>query len=162
MALAAVGGLMGIAGAFVEESQSLNFLLVLVIGAPVIEEALKPTGVYIALIRWPQALRSQVFTALLAALGGLVFGIIESIVYVTVYVDDPEDWFVLYRFSVTLGLHAVASYIVGLGINYAVIDWAQGRAPLPRASRNFYIAGVALHAVYNTVALGLGIAGVFD
>jgi hypothetical protein len=160
--LAIVGGFLGIIGAVIQEGQSLNFLLVIVVGAPIIEEAMKPIGVWIALIRWPQVFQSQLFTALLSALGGLVFGIIESLIYVTVYVDDPPDWFITYRFSVTLGLHATASYLVGLGINYKVIDWAQGRCPLPKSSRNYYIAACVLHGVFNATALVLGIAGVFD
>jgi RsiW-degrading membrane proteinase PrsW (M82 family) len=160
--LAFVGGGLGIIGALVQESQSLNFLLLPIIAAPIIEEALKPIGVWIALIRWPQVLRSQLFTALLSAIGGLVFGVIESAVYVLVYVSDPPDWFITYRFSVTLGLHATCSYIVGLGINYKVIDWAQGRSPLPKSSRNYYIAACVIHGVYNLTAMILSIAGVFD
>ncbi|MGH8631010.1 MAG: PrsW family glutamic-type intramembrane protease [Burkholderiales bacterium] len=161
--LALFGGVLGIIGAAVQELQATPlFILLLFIGAPIIEEALKPSGVYIALIRWPQALRSQLFTAVLTALSGLVFGIIESIVYVTVYVDDPSEAFVAYRFSVTLVLHAGASFLVGLGINYRVIDWAQGRAPLAKSSRNYYIAACVLHGAYNTIAFALAIAGVLD
>ncbi|MGH9201585.1 MAG: PrsW family glutamic-type intramembrane protease, partial [Vicinamibacterales bacterium] len=161
--VAVSGGALGIIGAIIQEFQaSPAFLLGPFVAAPIIEEAMKPVGVYIALIRWPLALRSQTFTAVLAALAGLVFGIIESIVYVTIYVDDPSDTFVAYRFSVTLGLHAAASYLVGLGINQGVLDWAQGRSPLPRASRNFYFAGVILQSLYNTTVVILAISGITD
>ena len=101
--LAALGGLLGIIGALIQEGRTANFLLLPFVAAPIIEEAMKPIGVWIALIRWPQLFRSQLFTALLSALGGLVFGIIESLVYVTVYVSHPPHWFVVYRFSATLG-----------------------------------------------------------
>ncbi len=157
-----IGGVLGIMGAAVQEARAVNFLLVPFLGAPIVEEALKPIGVYIALIRWPQALRSQLFTALLAALAGLIFGIIESTVYVTLYVPDHSRSFLLYRFSVPLALHATASYLVGLGINYRVIDWAQGRCPLPRSSRNFYVAAVALHGLYNFTAIALTLSGLLN
>jgi hypothetical protein len=99
---------------------------------------------------------------LLAALAGLSFGVIEAIVYVSVYVSDPPDWFVTYRFTLPLLLHATASFIVGLGINRGLLDWARGGLPLPRATRNFYIAGISLHAAFNTVATALVLSGVFD
>ncbi len=161
--LALIGGLLGIVGAIFQETQSTaTYVLLPFIGAPIIEEALKPSGIYLSLLWWPRALRSQLFTALLSALSGLTFGIIESLVYVTVYVDDPSDEFIAYRFSVTLGLHAAASYLVGLGINQHVLDWAAGRSKLPRASRNFFIAAVVLHGAYNTIAVILSVSGVLD
>jgi RsiW-degrading membrane proteinase PrsW (M82 family) len=161
--LALVGGLLGIVGAIVQEIQSTTtYILLPFLGAPIIEEALKPSGIYLALLWWPRALTSQIFTALLCALSGVVFGVIESFVYVTLYVEDPSDEFVVFRFSVPLGLHAVCSYLVGLGLNQRVIDWAAGRSPLPRASRNFYIAAVAIHGAYNTIAVILSLTGVLD
>jgi RsiW-degrading membrane proteinase PrsW (M82 family) len=161
--LAIIGGFLGIIGALVQEIQSTTtYILLPFLGAPIIEEALKPSGIYLALLWWPRALASQTFTALLCALSGLVFGVIESFVYVTLYVEDPSDEFIVFRFSVPLGLHAACSYLVGLGLNQRVIDWAAGRSKLPRASRNLYIAAVALHAAYNTMAVILSLSGVLD
>jgi RsiW-degrading membrane proteinase PrsW (M82 family) len=160
--LAVIGGALGILGALVQEIQETNFLLLPFLGAPLIEEALKPSGLYLTLLWWPRALNNQLLTAALCAVSGLVFGIIESIVYVTVYVSDASDGFVLYRFTVTLGLHALASFIVGLGINRKILDWAAGRSKLRKASRNYYIIGVAIHAIYNTAAVILSLSGVLD
>jgi RsiW-degrading membrane proteinase PrsW (M82 family) len=161
--MALIGGLLGIIGAIFQEGQTtFGFLLLPFLGAPIIEEALKPSGLYLALLWWPRALNSQLFTAILCSISGFVFGVIESIVYVTLYVEDPSDDFILYRFTVTLALHAVASFVVGLGINHRILDWAAGRSKLPKSSRNFYIAGVLLHAVYNTTAVILSVAGVLD
>ncbi len=162
IALAVLGGVFGILGAFIQEARAGGFVLIIFLGAPIIEEALKPSGVYLLLLRWPRVLLGRFHTGFLAMLGGLSFGAIESLVYVTIYVDDPPDWFVLYRFTVTLALHGVASFIVGLGLDRGVLDWAAGRAPLPKFTRNAYIAAIGLHAVYNTTAFALGIAGFFD
>lgn len=161
--MAVIGGALGILGAIFQEFQTTaTYLLLPFLGAPIIEEALKPSGLYLTLLWWPRALNNQLFTAILCSISGLVFGVIESLVYVTVYVEDPSDGFILYRFTVTLALHAVASFVVGLGINQRILDWAAGRARLPKSSRNFYIAGVAIHAIYNTSAVILSIAGVLD
>jgi len=160
--VAAVGGLLGIIGAVIGEFQAGGLILLPLVAAPIIEEAMKPAGVYIALLRWPNALSSRLFTALLAALGGLVFGLIEAVVYVTIYISDPPEWFVTYRFTLPLALHATTSFIFGLGITIGLIDWAAGRGPLPLRTRNFYIAAVVIHAIFNTIAVTLALTGVFD
>ena len=162
LSLALLGGILGILGAAIQEIRSGGLLLLPFIGAPIIEELLKPTGVYILLVRWPRLLRGQLYTALLAALSGLAFGVVEAVVYVNVYVSDPPDWFVTYRFTLPLLVHATASFIVGLGISQGLLSWARGGSPLPRATRNFYLAAIALHATFNIVATALVIASVFE
>jgi RsiW-degrading membrane proteinase PrsW (M82 family) len=160
--MAIAGGVLGILGAVVQELRAGGFLLLPILGAPIIEEALKPTGVYILLARWPRVLRSQLFTVFLSALAGLTFGLVESAAYVAAFADDAPDWFAAYRFTIPVAMHTTAAMIVGLAINRSLLDWAQGRAPLPKPSRNLYFTAMALHGIFNTVALALSFAGVFD
>jgi len=161
VAIALLGGAFGILGAFVQELQTGGLLLLPFLGAPIIEELVKPSGVYLLLARWPRLLRGQLHTALLAAAAGLSFGLVEALVYVKVYVPDAPAWFVTYRFTLPLILHATASFIVGLGINRGLLDWARRGSPLPKATRNFYLAGIGLHAAFNTIGTVLWFAGVF-
>jgi len=149
-------------GAVLQELRAGGFILLPIVGAPVIEETLKPLGVYLLLMRWPRALRNQLYTACLASLAGLMFGLVESAVYVAAYVDEAPDWYPTYRFTLPVAMHATTSFIVGLAINQRLMDWAQGRAPQPRTNRNLYLAAIALHAVFNTIALALEIGGLFD
>ena len=160
--LALLGGALGIVGAFVQELRSGGLLLLPFVGAPIIEELLKPAGVYVLLVRWPYTLRGRLYTASLAAISGLSFGIIEAVVYVTVYVSDAPASFVLYRFTLPLLLHTTTSFIFGLGINQRVLDWASRGLPLPKASRNLFIVAVALHALFNTVATVLWLSGILN
>jgi hypothetical protein len=160
--LALAGGIFGIVGALVQEVQAGGGVLLVFAGAPIIEEALKPAGIYILLGRWPQAVRGRLHVASLTALSGLCFGLIESFFYVTFYYPDGSSDYVLFRYTVPVAMHVIASFIVGLGLSRSLIDWASGRAPLSKATRNFYLAGVALHAVYNTTAVILSLAGVID
>ncbi len=164
LTLALFGGVLGIIGALVQEIQSVVSvgLILVVLGAPIIEEVLKPSGIYILLVRWPHALRGRLHTAFLTALSGLVFGYIESLVYIMVYFPDGSDTFVLFRLTVTPAMHTIASFLVGLGLSTALIDWANGRAPLPKASRKFFMAGIGLHAAYNATAVILSVTGVID
>ena len=78
VSIALIGGLLGIVGAMIQELRAGGFLLLPFLGAPIIEEGLKPLGVYILLIRWPHLLRGRLYTALLAALAGLTFGTSRS------------------------------------------------------------------------------------
>jgi RsiW-degrading membrane proteinase PrsW (M82 family) len=160
--LSLVGGFLGILGSFVGELQAGGFLLVVFIGAPVIEEALKPIGVFLSLVRWPRAMTSRLYRALLCAGAGAVFGLIESAVYVFVYAPDHPDWYPAFRFTIPVFLHALASFVVGLGLDHRVVDWVNHGSRLPRRARNFYFAGVTMHATYNTLAVVLTFAGVFD
>jgi RsiW-degrading membrane proteinase PrsW (M82 family) len=129
------------------------------IAAAVIEEALKPAGVYILMLRWPRALGSRLHVAVLCAIAGLTFGLIESWIYVTVYFPDEGSDFVLFRFTVPVTMHVVASFIVGLGLSRTIFDWAAGRAPFPKRTRRFYFAGAGLHALYNVTAIILVLNG---
>jgi RsiW-degrading membrane proteinase PrsW (M82 family) len=159
--VALIGGLFGIVGAVVQEVRNPGLLLLPILGAPIIEEALKPVGVYILQVRWPHLIIGRLHAAILAAIGGLTFGVIEALVYVFVYTSDPPDWFVTYRFTLPLVLHTTCSFLVGLGITRQLISWAQQGGSVPRDSRNFYLTAVAIHAAYNTIGIILSLAGVF-
>jgi len=119
-------------------------------------------GVYLLQVRWPHLLLGRLHTGVLAGLAGLTFGVIEALVYVHLYVDNPSDAFITYRFTLPLILHTTCSLLVGLGIVRGVVSWANGENPLPKSSRNLYIAAVAIHATYNTLAIALAITGVVD
>jgi RsiW-degrading membrane proteinase PrsW (M82 family) len=157
-----LGGAFGIIGAFVSEVRAGGLVLGIFIGAPIIEEAFKPIGVYLALVKWPQALRSRLYTALLCAGGGLVFGILEALVYLYVYVPDHTHRFELYRLTIPLAIHAVASYTVGLGLDRRIVGVVNRGDPLPKQTRNFYLAGVAIHATFNITVTILAVAGLVE
>ena len=156
------GGLFGILGALFAEGSSSVPIALAFIGAPIIEEIVKPAGVYLYLLRWRDVLRSQLHIALLVALSGLCFGLLESVVYVTLYVPDHSQEFFIYRFTVTVALHAVTSFIAGLGINAALIDWANGEGPFPHRSRLAFLTAISLHAAYNITVTVLALTGVLD
>jgi RsiW-degrading membrane proteinase PrsW (M82 family) len=159
--MALLGGVLGVFGALLQELQSVG-LGAPFIAAPIIEEALKPAGIYILLIVWPRALAGRVHTATLTAISGLCFGLIESYVYVTWYYPEGDSAYVLFRFTVPVMMHMIASCLVGFGLTRQLVDWAAGRASFPKSTRNFYIAAVLLHASYNTVVVALDIAGVLE
>jgi RsiW-degrading membrane proteinase PrsW (M82 family) len=159
---ALVGGAFGILGAGFQELRAGGSILVFFAAAPVIEELLKPSGIYIVLWRWPLALANQLYTAILTAVSGISFGLIESLIYVTVYAPDHSREYFIYRFTVTIALHATASFIAGLGLNRGLFDWAEGRGRFSVRTRNLFIVAMVLHAAYNITAVVLELTGVLD
>ena len=74
---------------------------------------------------------------------------VESLVYVFVYFRDLPPSFALFRFTVPLLLHMVASFILGFGINQRLLASVRGEVPLLLGSRRFFVAAILLHAAYN-------------
>jgi hypothetical protein len=107
-------------------------------------------------------LRNQIYVAVLCGISGLVFGLLESTMYVLVYAPDESASYTLFRYTVPVAVHTLASFTVGLGLTRAVVDWVSRGSPLPKRSRNFYLAGVTIHAIYNTSVIALELSGVLN
>lgn len=150
--IAITGALFGILPIIVEEGKYLGFFGPF-IAAPIIEEALKPLGVYILLAKKSEILKNKKYTAFLSALAGLAFGIVESTMYLLVNSKNPivKNWdlFVTWRFTVCLLLHTGCSLIVGLGINQQLAASIKGDIPFLKGNRKFFIIPMIIHAGYN-------------
>ena len=157
--MALLGGLLGILGALAQEIRGAGALGPF-LGGPVIEEALKPVGLYILLIWWPQLVSKRLPTACLAALSGLSFGLIESTIYLFVYVPHHTHAFFVFRYTVDVAVHTLCSFIVGLGINRSLIDSAMGRIPFLQGSRRYYVTAILIHAGFNVTVTVLDVTGV--
>ncbi len=154
--IALAGGLFGILGAFFTEFFRGDFLVAFV-GAPIIEEVLKPSGLYLLLAKWPRALRSQFYTAMLAAFGGIAFAVIENIVYLTVYIENPTSEIILWRWTVNVAVHAVCSFIFGFGINWKLAASVRGQRKLLSSGKRFFFPAMALHSAYNITVTVLSV-----
>jgi RsiW-degrading membrane proteinase PrsW (M82 family) len=150
--IAITGGLFAILTSAAEEIKYIGYFGPF-IAAPIVEEAIKPTGVYFLLAKKPASLRSPRYTAFLAALAGLSFGIIESIIYVTFPHKGVEimNWqlFVIWRFTVCLVLHTGCSFLVGHGINQQLLASVKGDIPFLKGNWKYFIIPMSVHAVYN-------------
>ncbi len=153
--VALAGALLGIPGSIVQEA--LADPLVVFFAGPMIEEATKPVGLYLLLARRPAYLTSRFQAAALAAGAGAAFGLVESALYVTVYVADPTPEYVAFRFTVPVALHVAASFIFGLGITPRLRASVAGTVPFLSGSWPFFAAAVVLHSGYNITVTVLDI-----
>jgi RsiW-degrading membrane proteinase PrsW (M82 family) len=153
--VAAGGGVLGILGAIIQELSNSSILLAFV-AAPIIEEVMKPSGVYFLLARWPQLLTCRIYTALLAALGGLSFAVVENILYLQVYFPEHSQTLTVFRYSACLSMHVICSVIVGFGINEKLLASIKGEIPFLRGNKKFFIIPMIIHSLFNIMAVFLG------
>ena len=158
--LGLVGGMAGI-GAAVYQEMLHGFWLAVVLVGPAIEEACKPIGVILMLEKRAHWLRSRKHVVIMAVLGALVFATVENLVYVHVYHPRGGTGFVIYRYTVCTAMHVAASGIFGVGLAkmWRQIHLEGGTFDIDRIFR-YYVAAVAVHAVYNTAAVVLSLSGV--
>ncbi len=149
------GGLLGVLGAIIQELSQAS-LLVAFVAAPMIEEVMKPSGVYLLLGRWQQVLTSQIYIASLAALGGLSFAVVENIIYLQFYFPDHTQPLVLFRYGVCLPMHVVCSFIFGFGINQKLLASVRGEIPFMQGNKKFFFIPMILHSLFNIMAVVLG------
>lgn len=156
------GGLLGVLGALIQETRGGISFLGPVVLAPMVEEALKPSGIYYLQAWRPELLRNQTFTAILCGISGLTFGYLEGLVYLYIYHPDHSTQFVVLRLGLTPAMHALFSFIVGLGINRQLVEGAYGRAPFPGSSQKFYLTAMLLHGSYNLIVTILAVTGAWQ
>lgn len=150
--MAALGGVLGVLGAVIQE-WSYGSPLVAFVAAPMIEEVMKPSGVYLLLVRWPKVLTSRIFTALLAAVGGLSFALIENIIYLQFYFPEHTQTLVVFRYSACLTMHVVCSFILGFGINQKLIASVRGEIPFLKDNKKFFFIPMTIHSLFNIMAV---------
>jgi RsiW-degrading membrane proteinase PrsW (M82 family) len=149
----AIGGtVIGILGSILRELFHYSYILVF-IAAPIIEEALKPTGLYLMLVLWPKMLKGRIYTALLSALAGLTFAIIENILYLKVYFPHHSLDIVLFRYTAGIGIHVICSFILGFGINQKLLASIRGEIPFLQDNKKFFFIPMILHSLYNVVVV---------
>ena len=146
--IALAGGIFGILGAAYTELFH-GSLLAAYVGAPIIEEALKPSGFDLLLAKWPRVLRGRLYTAMLAVQGVLLSAVIENVVYLNVYIAEPSAQIILWRYTVGLGLHTICSFIFGFGINWQLAASVRGQRKLLSSGKRFFFTAMALHSLYN-------------
>lgn len=150
--IAISGGVFGVLGAIIQELSQAS-LLVAFVAAPMIEEVMKPAGVYILLVRWPKVLTSRIYTAFLAALGGLSFAVIENVLYLQFYFPEHTQTLVVFRYSAGLTMHVVSSFILGFGINQKLLASVRGEVPLLKGNKKFFFIPMILHSLFNIMAV---------
>lgn len=138
------------------QEMAQDSLLMVFVAGPMIEEIMKPAGLYILLGRRPEVLDNRIYTAFLAALGGLSFAVVENILYLQFYFPEHSQTLVVFRYSVSLTVHMVSSFILGFGINRRLLASVRGEVPLLQGNKKFFATAIILHSLFNVMAVLFG------
>lgn len=142
-----------IAGMFSTVFMTAGVFILVVIG-PFAEETLKQSGAIFQLEKMRGSIRYSWQFFLSGMLGGLVFGILENLIYQYVYLREltPEKlaavmWF---RWIICTALHTLCPVISSLGLRHAWRKSFEKERPC-RISDAFpwFAAAAAVHGLYN-------------
>jgi hypothetical protein len=128
--------------------------MAMVVVGPLCEEVAKVAVAFLIVERWPWLFRWRVQVLTAAVAGGLVFAVIENLLYLNVYVPDPEPWLVQWRWTVCVALHTGCSLIAGLGVARVwSACWRTHQPPDGNHAIPFIAAAALIHGLYNFLAL---------
>jgi hypothetical protein len=142
--------------------QGIGLLAVVVVG-PVTEEVVKISVAWWVVEKRPYLFKSIAQILFCAGCGGLAFAAIENLVYMYVYVPDHSLQFVLFRWTVCVGLHVSCSLVAGLGLA-RVWDNAIRNRHRPKTALGipWLVVAITGHGLYNLSVTIASLAGWLD
>lgn len=147
LAVAILNGPMGVLAAFWEARWDM---LATILWGPIAEEVGKTALIAFLVERFPYLFRSWARIVWMGALSGLMFGVIENIIYFKVYIPDADATVRMWRWSVCTTLHVCCTAIACTGLARA---WRLGheRHKRPNLADGFamMITAIVVHGLYN-------------
>ena len=125
-------------------------LLLLVFIAPLTEEVMKAAiAMWVVEVK-PYLFRSPMQIMLCMISSGIVFAVIENLLYLNLYITSPTPDVIAWRWSVCVFLHAGCAAISGIGLVYVWRDCMQHqRRPTMKLAMPFLTSAIVTHAAYN-------------
>ncbi len=152
-AVALAAGPWAVLGAFLGAQGAYSVVLVAVVFAPLTEEVLKASAPLLVVELWPHLFSSAGQILLASATSGLIFAAIENLLYLHVYIPDPSEETILWRWTVCVALHTLCSLVAGLGVARVWRDvWRRLARPRLESAFAYLAAAAAAHGVYNAFA----------
>ncbi|MFI4910997.1 MAG: PrsW family glutamic-type intramembrane protease [Sedimentisphaeraceae bacterium JB056] len=129
-------------------------VIIIAVFGPLTEEFIKiAIGFYVAEKR-PFYFRSKYQLILCFAAGGLMFAVIENLIYLHVYIENPSEMIIAWRWSICTLMHTTATLIAGLGVTEM---WCrcmkQRKRPQLHHAYPYIIAAIIFHGLYNMFAI---------
>jgi RsiW-degrading membrane proteinase PrsW (M82 family) len=137
-------------------------LIYLIVIGPAIEEMMKIGAALLVLENRPWLFRNGMQTVIAAASAGILFAVVENLLYIHVYNPEGTEAFRLWRWTVCTALHTGTSTIAGLGL---LRMWNKATAPArseagiefqrPQVldAYPYILTAVVIHGVYNGFAV---------
>lgn len=142
-------------------------LIYIVVVGPVVEEMMKIGAALMVLENRPYLYRSGIQLLVAATCSGLIFSIVENLLYIYVYNPEGNESFRLWRWTVCTALHTGTSTIAGIGL---LRMWRHASAPARNGEEiefqrpavvhayPYIVVAVVIHAAYNGFAMFMSFA----
>lgn len=112
LGIALVGGVWAVLGAIISGAGGVAGIVIV---GPVSEEVMKIALVVIVIETKPHLFSNRLQLFMAAAASALGFAVIENLVYLNVYIDEPSSTLASWRWSVCTALHVGCTIIAALG-----------------------------------------------
>lgn len=132
--------------------------LVLVVLGPALEEMMKIGAALIVLENRAYLFRHGLQVLFAAMAAGLIFAVVENILYIYVYYPEGSDRFRLWRWTVCTTLHVGTTTIAGMGLLHM---WRKATTPRPTPEGPAFQRPQALHA-YPYIVLAVVVHGAYN
>ncbi|HNO78007.1 MAG TPA: PrsW family glutamic-type intramembrane protease [Phycisphaerae bacterium] len=160
LACAMVGGLFAVISSALGTSpggfMGASLPLLIIVFGPLVEETMKVAAAsYIVEVKPYLFKRStQVYFAAIGA--AFIFAALENVLYIFVYLRNPSDTIILFRWTVCVALHVGCTTIVALGLG-RIWTRAMSEFRQPRIADLFpsLVTAIILHGTYNAGVIGL-------
>ena len=154
--LALCAGPLAVFGALWGSGGTWFSLMALVVFGPAVEEVMKTAAVAYVIEKKPYLFGSRVQILLCVLASGVAFAAIENALYLGVYIPDPSEELVRWRWTVCVAMHAGCCLITGLGLA-RMWKSACDTSTKPEVSTGFpyLLVAVVVHGSYNVFAIVL-------
>jgi hypothetical protein len=149
-------GIWAIVGVFVLaiQGRGLGGTMAMLIIGPVIEEILKISSVLVTIEKKPYLFKSSAQIFICCAMSGLLFAFIENLLYLKVYIKDPSELLVIWRWTICMLLHATCASISSIGL---IKIWERTRSEKKKAEiqtlTKYITLACVVHGLYNLIAI---------
>ncbi len=152
--VAAVAGPFGILGALMSSdslgSAGIAVIITVAVAAPVAEEIAKIAAPLWVVEKRPYWFKSVWQILLCAAAGGALFGVIENLIYLNIYIPNAQPSLARWRWTVCMGLHMNCSVVAGIGVARIWYHTHRtGNRPNLSLGVPWFVLAMVGHGLYN-------------
>lgn len=125
-----------------------------VVAAPFVEELAKAALPLLVVETHPHRFLRALQPWVACAASGVVFSVLENLLYIHVYFDEPDPVAARFRWIVCTALHTGCAAIAGLGVRRV---WLGCRTtlqrPEPAQASAYLVVAMVIHGLYNALVI---------
>ena len=148
--IAITAGPWAIVGSFIGGGHTVFGIVMFTVFGHVMEEMMKVAAALWVVEKRPFLFRSRLQIAVCVLAGAFVFAAVENALYLNVYVHEPSELLIRWRWTIYVALHMGCSFIAGLGLMKIWHPTIEHRArPQLTSGAAYIVTAIVIHGAYN-------------